>query len=363
MIVGAGILGASLAYALSQRGQDVTVLEQSLPASAASSKSFAWLNANFPDTAAYFELRLAALAHYRALAQSQDLSGLIRFGGSIWWEDEGEDFDRHVALLQRFDYDCEVIDAARIRSLAPRLTDPPARALYAPAEAGVALADLTRWMLDQATQAGATLHLGTSVLAPVQRAGRVTGVRTSLGEIAADHVIFAAGTACQSLVGALGYHLPMNNADGLILRSHPLPPLLDQVIMSPDVHVRQDPDGTLLMGEIFSGAFDKDRDVAALAADVVERVRARLTTDAEITLAQIQIGTRPVPRDGFPVVGAVPGAPGAWLAVMHSGATLGPLIGSLLCEEMLSGEANPLLAAFRPDRFLTLTPTPPETQV
>ena len=57
MIVGAGILGASLAYALSQRGQDVTVLEQSLPASAASSKSFAWLNANFPDTAAYFELR------------------------------------------------------------------------------------------------------------------------------------------------------------------------------------------------------------------------------------------------------------------------------------------------------------------
>lgn len=351
IIVGAGILGASLAFALSQRGQGVTILEKTAPASAASGKSFAWLNANYPDTPEYFELRIAALAHYRALAQSHDMSGLIQFGGSIWWEDEGEDFDKHVALLESFDYDCEVIDAARIKALAPALVEPPERALYAPAEAGVSLVGLTQWMLAEATQQGATLHVGTDVQAPIMGGGRVTGVLTNLGEITGDHVVFAAGTGSADLVGALGYHLPMNNADGLILRSHPMPSMIDQVIMSPDVHFRQDPDGTLLMGEIFSGAFDKGQDIPALAADVVNRVRAKLIDGQDLQLAQIQVGTRPVPVDGFPVVGGVPGAPGASLAVMHSGATLGPLIGSLLCDELLGEAPSPLLAAFRPERF------------
>ncbi|MEC8153803.1 MAG: FAD-dependent oxidoreductase, partial [Pseudomonadota bacterium] len=100
IIVGAGIVGASLAFALTRRGQRVTVIERHAPAAGASSKSFAWLNANYPDTAAYFRLRIEALEHYRELSKAFDLGPVLRFGGSLWWEDEGTDFDRHVALLE-----------------------------------------------------------------------------------------------------------------------------------------------------------------------------------------------------------------------------------------------------------------------
>jgi glycine/D-amino acid oxidase-like deaminating enzyme len=58
---------------------------------------------------------------------------------------------------------------------------------------------------------------------------------------------------------------------------------------------------------------------------------------------------RPVPADGLPAVGPV--APGLWLAVLHSGVTLGPLVAEALADEVLGRPTAPLLAPFRPARF------------
>jgi D-hydroxyproline dehydrogenase subunit beta len=57
-----------------------------------------------------------------------------------------------------------------------------------------------------------------------------------------------------------------------------------------------------------------------------------------------------VPGDGLPVVGQGP-LPGLWIAVMHSGATLAPIVAELLADEMTGGPDSPLLAEFRPARF------------
>ncbi|MGB0492417.1 MAG: FAD-binding oxidoreductase, partial [Paracoccaceae bacterium] len=65
----------------------------------------------------------------------------------------------------------------------------------------------------------------------------------------------------------------------------------------------------------------------------------------------IKIGTRPVPIDGFPVVGDIQGYKGVFIAVMHSGVTLAPLVGELLALEMLQVTKSPLLKSFRPSRF------------
>ena len=63
------------------------------------------------------------------------------------------------------------------------------------------------------------------------------------------------------------------------------------------------------------------------------------------------MGVRPVPLDGFPVIGAVPGVMGVFAAIMHSGVTLGPLVGQLLAAEILQGANCALLQPFRPKRF------------
>ena len=63
------------------------------------------------------------------------------------------------------------------------------------------------------------------------------------------------------------------------------------------------------------------------------------------------VGYRPTPKDGFPIIGGVDAAPGLYLAVLHSGVTLAPLVGSLAAAETVSGDPDSQPAPFRLSRF------------
>ena len=71
----------------------------------------------------------------------------------------------------------------------------------------------------------------------------------------------------------------------------------------------------------------------------------------KLSLSEVNVGVRPVPLDGFPVIGAVPGVMGVFAAIMHSGVTLGPVVGQLLAAEILQGANCAPLKSFRPKRF------------
>ena len=122
--------------------------------------------------------------------------------------------------------------------------------------------------------------------------------------------------------------------------------------MTNDVHFKQNADGTLTAGEIYSGDFDENTFALDLASDVLSRVSRKLDLSTNLIQTNIKIGVRPVPIDGFPVVGSIEGYQGVFVAVMHSGVTLAPLIGQLLAAEMLTTSKSPLLESFRPSRFV-----------
>ena len=86
----------------------------------------------------------------------------------------------------------------------------------------------------------------------------------------------------------------------------------------------------------------------ALAEGTLARLREMFPA-LELRMAGARLAWRPVPGDGLPVVGPA-GPEGLWLAVMHSGATLAPLIGELVAQEMGGGTAE-LLAPYRAERF------------
>jgi len=71
--------------------------------------------------------------------------------------------------------------------------------------------------------------------------------------------------------------------------------------------------------------------------------------DARVVGARI--GVRPYPQDGRSCAGPVSAIPGYYEAVTHSGVTLGPLLGRLLAQTIVTGHNEPLLVSFSPDRF------------
>jgi glycine/D-amino acid oxidase-like deaminating enzyme len=348
VVIGAGIMGASLAWALAGAGRDVMVVEAGLPAGGASGRSFGWINASFHLSRAHFDLRLAGIAAHRRLMAA--LPGLHRFDGCLWWEEAGAEMDRMEAELRSLRYPVERLGRAQVQAREPGLASPPDEALLFAAEGAVEPADLVPRLL---ARPGIRVLAGLPVTLALQ-GGQVVGVETALGRIPADQVVIAAGIGAPALLARLGLRLPMLDRPGMLLRTRPVAARLRHILAAPDQEVRQDASGRLIgpmvgahQGDSGGGLGPAD----AMTAATLARIGAMLDVtglEAEVVLHAL----RPVPGDGLPVLGPVAAAPGLWLAVLHSGVTLAPLAGELLAAEMTGQGEQGLLAAFRPERLM-----------
>ncbi|MCY1127230.1 FAD-binding oxidoreductase [Frigidibacter sp. RF13] len=355
LILGAGLIGASLGFELARRKAQVTILDAGLPANAASGRSFGWINASFFLNEDHFHLRHAAMAAHRRLERDLPDSGHL-WTGTLWWEETGEAFDQTAATLTRLGYDLNELSAREIAAREPALGQPPARALHFPAEGAVDAAHLTHHLLDAAAALGAEVWSGCPALRLMTDGDRVTGAATPMGRIEADQTILAIGNATPALLASAGLHLPMLSRPGLILRTRPLPPLVNHILASPDQEVRQDATGALLAPASASHQSDKTEAVTESPGDLARATLARLSRllpGANLQPAAILHADRPVPGDGLPVVGPITVRPGLALAVLHSGVTLAPLVTASLADELTGQGAHALLAPFRSDRLLS----------
>ena len=86
VVVGGGIVGASIAYRLVRRGAEVTLLEKAKPAAGATGKSFAWINATYSKQPRnYFDLNVMGMAGWRRLDHEFSGDLQIQWGGCVEW--------------------------------------------------------------------------------------------------------------------------------------------------------------------------------------------------------------------------------------------------------------------------------------
>lgn len=348
LILGAGIVGASIAFHLARAGARVTLIARpgSGPATAG---SFGWINASYGNPAHYVPLRLHAMAQWHRLAD--DLPGLPwRTTGGLCFDDGDDTLRAFARQHAEWGYDIREVGRAEIARIEPALARPPALAMHVPAETAAEPAGAARLLVEAARAMGARLHL-TGASVRLRRVGdRVMGVELGDDCLAADEVVLAAGTATASLAAEAGVALPMDNPPGLLIHTEPAPPLLNGVVLAPEAHMRQTVDGRIVAGADFAGGVaGEDRDHAARA--LFASVRAALAGGDRLRVARVTVAARPTPIDGLPVIGRPPELAGLTLAVMHSGVTLAPAVGQFLARELLDAGEEPLLAPFRPARF------------
>ena len=352
VVVGAEIIGAAIAYRMAQAGAGVTVLDAGLPAGRASGASFGWINASFFANPDHFRLREAGIAAHRTLDAELGTTGTI-WAGALWWEETGPGFDVLAKTLAALGYPLREVSQAEFVRTEPNIANPPARCLSFASEGAADTAELTERLLQGAAVFGAQTWLGCAVTAFCKVGAKVTGVKTDQGDIAADHVILAAGTATEQLLAPLGIALPMLRRPGMVVQTRPVPPMIRHILVSPDGELRQDGQGRIIAPTAVSHQGDTCDAITELPGQAAEaaldRLRAQLP-GADLKIDRVLLAHRPVPLDGLPVVGPT-GLAGLYVAVMHSGVTLGPLVGELVADEVLQGAASPLLTSFRPDRF------------
>lgn len=353
LIVGAGIVGASIAWHLARSGTQVTVVEAGRSAGGVATRnSWAWINASHADSESYFRLRLQAMAEWHRLERELD-QVRAAWTGALVWELAPEELEKFAVERIAWGYDVRRVGRDEIRRIEPVLAKPPEFALHLPSEGGVDPQSATSALLGAAQALGTRLVTNNQVRALQLHDARITGVETELGDMAADHVVVAAGVETEALLATVGLALPIASPPALLLVSRPHDKLLNGLVMTPEVYLRQMSDGRLMAAADFE---EGDHDEAA--ADLFRLMQEMIDSSKSIRVDYHAVTRRPTPLDGLPVLGGVSGLSGLYVAVMHSGITLAPLLGRLAADEINSGKENELLKAYRPERF-TRTPTTP----
>lgn len=347
LIIGAGITGAALAWQLSLRGEKATIVSTHAEGGLASAASFGWLNASYFLNHPHYHLRHEGMAAHRRLAKAlPDVP--TTWQGCLWYEATGDAQEETASDLKALGYKVERLNRAQVAERLPALGPVPESALFFPEEGVADPAILARALI---AASGAQVIRAT-VQSVTGAQGRVTGVITDTGPMQADRVILATGTGTPALLEPFGFSLPMLQRPGLMVATNPLPPICPVILATPDQEVRQDAKGHLIAPASAGHQGDHAETLGSFPV-VVNATLTRLRTlfpGQDIHFAHQAMALRPVPGDGLPVVGQGPVA-GLWIAVMHSGATLAPVVAECLAEEITGGTESKLLATFRPARF------------
>lgn len=361
IVIGAGVVGASVAYHLAIAGVKVEVHERQRPGGGTSGASLAWTNAVDRTPEHYFRLSQLAMAAHRSLQIEVGRTWQYGTGMLEFAEDEPE---QH-ALVERMQrlrswgypvHHLSVDQACRV--VEPNLTLDPGRVPFVaafPDDRWVQATAMIGALLTAARHAGATVHPNSPITGVSRAGGRVTGVTLTSGEqVDAEVVINCAGPWAAEVGAWFGLDLPMHQRAGLILVTQPAPTEVRGVVRAPGLEIREDGGGRVLLNALF--AEDRlDGDVAPstdapVSREALTRARGLLRGLDGVDLEVSRLGRRPMPDDGRPLVGPVPGLDGAYVVVTHSGVSLAPLLGRLVADEIARDTIQPELEELRLDR-------------
>jgi glycine/D-amino acid oxidase-like deaminating enzyme len=362
IVIGAGVVGASVAYRLAQAGTSVTVLEASRVGAGTSGISFAWTNAHRKPPKSYHDLNVYGMKAHAALAEEFGGTPWWHGGGSLEWEAEADRAGQreNVEQLQAWGYAAEWIDRKQVAELEPDI-DPAtigdAPIAYFPDEGWLDPVPYAHAMLSAAQRRhGAKVICGTRVVDLVMTGDRVSGVRAADGVLhEADMVVNCAGRWTNEVVREAGLHLPLAPTVGFLVFTPPVAASLSRVTRTSVIDARPDGAGRLILHWNPTDATLRiDSPLSPSmpeARDIVQRARRLLPSIGTVEPEAVRIAIRPIPGDHLSAIGPMPRVSGYYLAVTHSGVTMSPFIGIAVAEEIVRGKPRPELADFRPARF------------
>jgi glycine/D-amino acid oxidase-like deaminating enzyme len=216
--------------------------------------------------------------------------------------------------------------------------------------------DAVKAMLRQVREAGGEVRYPSEVKELKIEGGRVAAVATGDGSIVADTVVLACGVDIPRLAETAQVVVPLKESVGVLVHTRPQPKLIDRIVIAPGIHCKQKLDGRVVVGgAIVAGAGTATgliTDAGEYAKQIVRNAAQVLPGLRGVAVERVTVGKRVMPVDEYPIVGSAANWSNLYIAAMHSGVTLAPLIGQLAALEILDDARVSLLEPYRPSRFI-----------
>jgi len=387
LIVGGGVIGCAVAYELAKEGLRVTLLERAGLCAGASGANGALIWPQAMHRGVALDLTLACARLFPTLGE--ELGADIEYrrtGGMVAIETEaqGAQMAEYVAGQPAVGLHAELLDGAEARRREPLLAPDLRGAVFAEHGGTINPFRLTLGYAHAARVRGATLMTGTEVLSLLRRGDRITGVRTSTGDLESELVILAGGAWSGPLAATANLRVPVTPRQGMVVVTEPAPFRLRHVLKP----IKSDPDmwrfsqpwppdapgkpgydpnlppgkgmgmaqtvtGNLVIGSTsrFVG-LDRAPTLAGIRY-VLESARRIAPAIGQLRMLRTWAGFRPYTPDGLPLLGPAPGVDGLVLATGHDGSGIGmsPVSARLVAAAVTKTDPPLPLEPFDPRRF------------
>jgi glycine/D-amino acid oxidase-like deaminating enzyme len=367
VVIGGGVMGTSIAFNLARRRAGrVVLLEKDTVCSGTSAKSSAIVRTHYTTRPTAVMALLARGIFERWADEVGGESGFVRTGMLfIAPPDSRERVERTLRMNQEVGIEARLIGREEVREISPHLqVSDGAAVVYEPRSGYGSPHEVASSFARRFTELGGDLRQSTAVTGIDVAGGRARGVRTARGEIAAGHVVIAAGPWARPVGRLAGLELPVTPSRESIVT---LRPTFDWSPVHPvtgdlanEVYLRPETGGLILVGStrdtIVPGDPDayEDRPSRDHTAEVVARLARLMPGAASAAITGGWSGMYEVSPDWNPIMGTAPAVAGLHYAVGFSGHgfKLSPVIGILMAEQILDGRARTVdITPYRLERF------------
>lgn len=354
IIVGAGIVGVMQAWYLAKMSNmQVILLDKSTAGSGATSASFAWLNVSYGRPDAYQQLRADSINGWRELdKQTQGLLN-IDWSGAISWMSSESETEQFIKTHNQAGFNVQPLTKKQLIKKVPQLRNPPELAAFAMNEGAVDPLHVIKILLQQAQNMGVKYSENNEVIALLRKGNQIIGVKTAQGDLYSDYVILTAGTGALPLLSAQQIDLPLYASPSILLKTTYTANnvFLPCIISTPEMELRHLAQNEIIAAEDYIDNSDEHHP-EHIAQRAKETFYDNFTDIGKLTITQVSVGERPMPKDEMPIVGPVSPFQGLYIVTMHAAVTLSPLLCELVAQELIHQKANPMLTPYRLSRFI-----------
>lgn len=366
IILGAGVMGASIAFHLAQRkAGSILILDKAHAGSGGSGRSSALvrMHYSFPPEVQLALISLRMFERWTDLVGEPTLfhkTGFVR----IVHPNESERLRRNVEMQQLLGVNVRLIDRHELQALEPdwRVEDIDLAA-YEPDSGYGDGAGVANDFLARARDLGATYLPRTQALHLLRENGHVSGVHTNQGDFYAPAVIAATGPWTRTLFRDAGVDLPIETEfhQVAILKN-----ALDQhprgcacIDSGSATYFRPDGHDKTLVGDFYgTRPIDPDsfpqRPSEESLETLIERACLRLPKLENAEVMRGVTGVYDMTPDSRPLLGEIPDIHGLYICAGFSGMgfKISPAVGLVMSELILDGRSTSVdISAFRPQRF------------
>lgn len=372
IIIGGGVIGTSIAFALTELGvHDVLLVERGELASGASGRSGALVRTHYTN-APEAQLAAAALPWFENWSDRVGGScGFVRTGFLHLVTPADEPLLRtNVAMLSALGIDTTVLDSSELAALGSGLAlGPEDLGAYEPRSGYADPVATTRSLAAAAVRGGAQVSQHTAVRRLITDGDRVTGVETSAGRVNAPTVILANGAWSAPLLEPIGLTLPIESVGAqvaFVSRPAALPGVgghLTMIDRRTGIYARPHGRTQTLVGISQSArGIDSPDDAHVLEsfpADALKHLIMSMPDFIDQKVIRAHAGPLDVTPDHCALIGHVGGHDGLIVAVGMSGSGFkkSPAIGACVAELLVEGQSRTApIDSFSPARFVENRP-------